>query len=222
MKIFSSLAAVCALLLVFLLTGLLGGPDSRLDVAAVQWLGDVRHTHPKFTSFVVILTQLGSIYMTLGVGLLASGWLAIRNKLRPALLLAATVIIERLTVDGLKLIMGRPRPDFDLHPVVTSSSSFPSGHSANSMAVFVAVAMIVAPIAWRRPALAAAIFVSLLIGMTRLFLGVHWPSDVIGGWALGLLIVAMALAVGRRSGAIEAQHDIVGRHGSAIGKDEAA
>ncbi|MGH6729368.1 MAG: phosphatase PAP2 family protein, partial [Sphingomicrobium sp.] len=135
---------------------------------------------------------------------------------------AATVIIERLTVDGLKLVIGRPRPDFDLHPVMTHSSSFPSGHSANSMAVFVAVAMIAAPPAWRRPALAVAISLGLVIGATRPFLGVHWPSDVVGGWALGLLVVALALAAGRRSGTIEAQHDIVGRHRSAVGEDEVA
>ena len=219
MKIFSSPVAICALVVVFLLAGLFGGPENPFDIAMIHRLADIRHAHPQFTSFVVIVTQLGSAYATLGLGLLASAWLAFRKKLRPAILLAATVIIERLTLDGLKLIVGRPRPDFDLHPVMTHSSSFPSGHSANSLAVFVAVAMIAAPPAWRLPALAIAISLGLIVGATRPFLGVHWPSDVIGGWAWGLLVVALCLAVGRRSGAIEAQHDIVGGHRSAVSED---
>ena len=219
MRIFSSPATLTVLLLIFVMAGLFGGPENPLDIAVNHRLSGIRQANPQFTSLVVIATQLGSIYATLALGLLASAWLAIRNRLRPALLLAATVIIERLTVDGLKLIIGRPRPGFDLHPVVTSSSSFPSGHSANSMAVFVAVALIAAPLAWRRPALGAAIFLSLVIGTTRIFLGVHWPSDVVGGWAWGLLVVAVALAAGRRSGAIEAQHDVIGRHRLPAGKD---
>ena len=219
MKIFSSPATIGALVLVFLFAGLFGGPENPFDIAMIHRLTDIRQAHPQFASLVVIVTQLGSVYATLGLGLLASAWLAVRSKVRLAMLLAATVIIERLTVDGLKLIIGRPRPDFDLHPVMTHSSSFPSGHSANSMAVFVAVAMIAAPPAWRRPALAVAISLGLIIGATRPFLGVHWPSDVIGGWAWGLLVVTLSLAAGRRSGAIEAQHDIVGRHLPPASKD---
>ena len=219
MTIFSRPIFLIALLAAFILTGLFGGPENPFDIAVIHRLADIRHAYPQFASLVVIITQFGSAYATLGLGLLASACLAFRKKLRLALLLAATVIIERLTVDGLKLIVGRPRPDFDLHPVMTHSSSFPSGHSANSMAVFVAVALIAAPPAWRRPALAVAISLGRIVGATRPFLGVHWPSDVVGGWALGLLVVALALAAGRRSGAIEAQHDVVGRHRSAVSED---
>ena len=212
MTIISRPAAIIALLLIFLLAGLLGGPGNLIDVTMIHWLTAIRHSHPQFTSLMVVVTQVGSIYATLGLGLLASTALAIRHHRRAAILLAALTIAERLTVDGLKLVIGRPRPGFDLHPVATSSSSFPSGHSANSMAVFVAVALIAAPPAWRRSALAIAICVSCTVGLTRIFLGVHWPSDVVGGWALGLLIVGLFAIAGRRSGAIETQHDVVGRH----------
>jgi undecaprenyl-diphosphatase len=212
MTIISRPVPLLFLLLLFLAAGVVGGPGMPLDVATVHWLADIRHAHPQITSLAVILTQLGSVYATLGLGLLASAALAGLGSRRRALLLALTVILERLTVDGLKLVVGRPRPDFDLHPVATSSSSFPSGHSANSMAVYVAIALIAMPGQWRRPAMVAALSLSLAIGITRIFLGVHWPSDVIGGWALGLLVVALALVAGRRSGAIEPQHDIVGGH----------
>lgn len=222
MTIFSRPTVIAVLAIVLILTFLLGGPENRWDVAAIHWLMEARHAHPQFTSFVAVLTQLGSVYATLGLGLLASAILYWRGKRPLAWLLAGTVVGERLILDGLKLIVGRPRPDFDLHPVMTHSSSFPSGHSANSMAVFVAIALLAAPTMYRRAALAIAVCASLLVGMTRPFLGVHWPSDVIGGWTLGLLIVAGALRIGRRSGAIEAEHHVVGRHGASIGQDEAA
>jgi len=219
MKIISRPAAMLTLLALLVSASLFGGPENRFDVAAIHWLANIRHAQPQLTSIIVILTQLGSIYATLGLGLLASAWLATRKQYRAAFLLALTVMLERLTVDGLKMIVGRPRPGFDLHPVMTSSSSFPSGHSANSMAAFVAVAVIVTPPAWRRFALISAICLSIVVGLTRVFLGVHWPSDVAGGWTLGLLIVGLALIVGRRSGAIEAQHDIVGRHFPPVRED---
>ncbi len=210
--------------MVVVLAGLFGGPQSPLDVAAIHRLTDIRHQLPRFTSMVVVLTQFGSVYATLGLGLAGSAWLFRSNQRPRALLLLATVIGERLIVDGLKLILGRPRPSFDVHPVVTNSSSFPSGHSANSMAVFVALALIVAPPRHRRAALAAAVFVSLLVGMSRPFLGVHWPTDVIAGWALGLLIAGIAVDAGKRSAILERepQHDVVGRHRPAVGENEIA
>ena len=218
MMIFSRPPVLLALLAIFILSGVLGGPVNSFDTAASGWMADLRHSHPQLTSLTAILTQLGSIYATLGLGLLVSALLAARREFPKASLLAGTVVFERLSVDGLKLLIGRPRPDLDL-PFMPGSASFPSGHSANSMAVFVAVALIAVPPAWRRSALAAAIGLSILVGLTRIILGVHWPSDVIGGWAWGLIVVGLAMAAGRRSGAIKAQHDIVGRHLPPIRED---
>ena len=78
--------------------------------------------------------------------------------------------------------------------------------------------------AGRRAVLIAALLASLAIGATRPYLGVHWPSDVIGGWALGLIAVWIVLRVGERSGvlAFEPQHDVVGGHRAAIDENEAA
>ena len=211
MTIFSGPLALLALLAIFILSGLLGGPVSPSDVAVSDWMTSLGHSHPQLTCFAAVLTQLGSVYATLGLGLLASALLAARREFRTAALLVGTIVLERLSVDGLKLLIGRARPDFDL-PFMPSSASFPSGHSANSMAAFVAVALLAMPPAWRRSALAAAIGLSILVGLTRIFLGVHWPSDVIGGWAWGLFIIGLAMSAGRRSGAIGAQHDIIGRH----------
>ncbi len=112
-----------------------------------------------------------------------------------ATVLGATVISDRLVIDGLKLLIDRARPSFDLHPVLTHSSSFPSGHAGNSMAVFLSIALIAVPRAYRLPAVATALIASLIVGATRPYLGVHWPSDVIGGWSLGMAMAIIAWSI---------------------------
>lgn len=214
MRHFSRPAVLIALLLVFLLAFLFGGPEIIVDVDAIQRSLGVRIAHPRLTSAAIGLTHSGSAYATLGLGGLAALWLWFSGKRGHAWLLALMVIAERLTMDGLKLLVGRPRPSIDAHPVATHSSSFPSGHATNTMAVFVGIALFAAPAAYRRPAVIAAVALSLLIGSTRPYLGVHWPSDVIGGWALGLIAVWIAVRVGRSSGVlpVEPQHEIIGGH----------
>ena len=222
MTIISRPLTLSILSLTALTAGLLGGPGNAFDVATVQWLADIRHSQPQLTSFIAILTQLGSFYATLGLGVLAAVVLFWRGQRGRSALLLAAVASERLIMDGLKLAIGRARPSFETLPFMPASSSFPSGHSGNSMAVFVAVALIAAPAGWRRAAFAAAVLASLLVGLTRPYLGVHWPSDVIGGWAIGLVVAGLAVSLGRRSGVpgLEPQHEIVRRHGLAIEQDQ--
>ena len=76
--------------------------------------------------------------------------------------------------------------------------SFPSGHAANSMITFLALALILAPARYRAAAIAAATAASVLIGSTRPLLGVHWPSDVVGGWAFGIAWVVIGVELSRR------------------------
>lgn len=222
-KFARSKAAFFLFLAIFVLTFLFGGPESGFDVGVIHQLRAIRIDSPQLTMLVVWLTQLGSAYATLGLGTVVSVWLFLVGRRRPAALLAATVFGERIVMDGLKIIVGRPRPAFDLHPVMTHSSSFPSGHSANTMAVFLAIALIAAPVAWRRPAVVFALIMATLIGASRPYLGVHWPSDVVGGWMLGLMTIWIALAVGEKSGLlVEAKHDVVGGHLPPVREDEAA
>jgi undecaprenyl-diphosphatase len=101
--------------------------------------------------------------------------------------LIAIVVSGRLLVEYLKLWIGRPRPDLEFQAVAVQSLAFPSGHAANSMTAFVAIALFCAPKSERKVALIAAIGASLLVGLSRPLLGVHWPSDVLGGWIFGLL-----------------------------------
>jgi undecaprenyl-diphosphatase len=179
--------------------GLIGGIDFPPDVAVIRHFEEVRAAYPGLTLSAVAITQAGSAWATIGGGLGVAAWLAWRRQFWLAAVLGATVVIERIALDGLKLLIDRTRPSFDLHPVLTHSSSFPSGHSGNTMAIFLTVALVAAPRQYRLAAVVSALLASLIVGVTRPFLGVHWPSDVVGGWALGagIAIIAWSIAEAR-------------------------
>ena len=82
--------------------------------------------------------------------------------------------------------------------MVVKTSSFPSGHATSSMIFYLTLALVLtAGTRWHARRGGGAILLSLLIGTSRVMLGVHWPSDVIGGWAFGLLWVLLTLRLGR-------------------------
>ena len=99
-----------------------------------------------------------------------------------------------------KQLVGRSRPPMALRLVSETEPSFPSGHATDSAAFYVALGLIVAVFVLRRPlsrvlAVAGGFVIAGCIGLSRLILGVHWPSDVVAGWALGTttaLVVVLA------------------------------
>jgi membrane-associated phospholipid phosphatase len=221
MTIFFRPIFAASLATIFILAALAGGPANGLESALMEQMAAARANLPQLTRLAAVLTQLGSAPITLSVAGAGSLWLLLNRAPGRALLLAGSVIVERLLVDGLKEWIGRPRPHLEILPF---SLAFPSGHSANSMTAFVATALLACPPRYRRVALAAGLFLTFVVGLTRVILGVHWPSDIIGGWSFGLLAVTMALIAGQRSGllSLKAKHEIVGGHRLAPGEDKAA
>jgi membrane-associated phospholipid phosphatase len=221
MTIFFRPFFAASLALIFILSALAGGPASGLETVLMEHMAVARANLPQLTRLAAVLTQFGSAPITLSVAGGGSLWLLLNRAPGRALLLVGSVVVERMLVDGLKEWIGRPRPHLEILP---QSLAFPSGHSANSMTAFVATALLACPPRYRRGAVAAALALTLIVGLTRVFLGVHWPSDVVGGWSFGLLAITAALTAGQRSGvlSLKAQHEIVGGHRLPPGEDEAA
>lgn len=217
----SKLALASALTLIFIAAAIAGGPTDPAELVLMREMAALRASWPGFTAMAAGLTNLGGAYVTMSLVCAASLWLLVRGAPSRALLLSLCVIAERSLVEGLKDLIGRPRPHVQVD-WLPHSLAFPSGHAANSMTAFLATALITAPPHLRRTAAIAGMAASVLVGLTRIYLGVHWPTDVIGGWAFGLVAVLAATEIGQRSGVLrfEPQHQIVGRHVPALGEDE--
>lgn len=135
----------------------------------------------------------------LAVLALLAGFLFWRRGLRLVVALAPSIAlaVSGVSVALTKAIVGRARPPVSLHLVPESDASFPSGHATDSAAVCIAIALVLAVFILRRPiarlaSVAAGASLAGAIGTSRLILGVHWPSDVLAGLALG---VGVSLAV---------------------------
>ena len=150
--------------------------------------------NPPLILIARIFTALGEPTVLVGAGFLIAAWLWHRGRGRFALGLLLVILVGRGVSEVEKYWIARARPTLEPHLVVVKTSSFPSGHATSSMIFYLTLALaLIAPGRWRLIAASAAIFLALLIGTSRVMLGVHWPSDVVGGWAFGLLWVMLTL-----------------------------
>jgi undecaprenyl-diphosphatase len=139
-------------------------------------------------------TFLGEPVVLIGLSLVVAAWLAYQRRGRYALALVVVTLVGRGLAEIQKYAIDRIRPENEVHLVPVSTPSFPSGHATSSMIVYLTLAIVLAAdTRWKWPAVAGALALSFCIGVSRLMLGVHWPTDVVGGWAFGLLWVLLAL-----------------------------
>ena len=103
---------------------------------------------------------------------------------RPALAIVAAVLFANIASSLLKAALDRPRPDLIAHLDHVSSASYPSGHATSAAALYLTLALL-APVQWRRATWTIAVLMIGLTGLSRVTLGVHWPSDIVGGILLG-------------------------------------
>ncbi|HEX5282290.1 MAG TPA: phosphatase PAP2 family protein [Micropepsaceae bacterium] len=143
-------------------------------------------------------TSLGSIsVLALFTATVAGYWL-LTGRRRAAALLVAAMIGTLVMNDLLKLAFDRPRPDAILQSARVFSSGFPSGHAALSLAFYLSAARLAGSATRdaRRFLLYLAGSIVLVIGFSRLYLGVHYPSDVLAGWCVGgVWVLAVARAM---------------------------
>ena len=135
------------------------------------------------------LTALGGIPVLGLFSLLAFGYLVLARQWRAVLLLLLSLPGGLLLNTLLKRGFDRPRPELVAHLVDVQTTSFPSGHAMLSAIGFLTLGALLAGAARRRRfqgyILGVAVLLTLLVGSSRVYLGVHWPSDVLAGWCLG-------------------------------------
>jgi undecaprenyl-diphosphatase len=157
------------------------------------------------------LTALGGIaVVSLTVGAVL-GFLVIRRKLHAAALVAAATGGGFLLSCLVKGLVDRPRPELVPHLSLAMTSSFPSGHSLMSAVVYLTLGSLLARLApgpgLKIYCIGVATVLTGLVGVSRVYLGVHWPTDVVAGWTLGLawsIVCWLAAKWLQRRGAVEA------------------
>ena len=194
MKRLRLILPIAVLVSIWLAMLLLGGGALDRQIYELLYAGN----SPALVDFARGLSAIGQLPVLLTVGAACILWLWWKDRGRTGLLLLIAALVGRGLGELQKYEIARVRPDIEPHLVLVKTSSFPSGHATSSMIFGLTVALaIAAGTRWERAALAFAILLALLIGTSRVMLGVHWPSDVIGGWAFGLLwvLISFPLAV---------------------------
>lgn len=127
------------------------------------------------------------------------GYFAVNERLRSALILLVAVVTGTGASTILKESYDRPRPQLVPHRMVVFTNSFPSGHAMMSTVTYLTAASLVVKNDRRKRVrfwmMLVALWVVALIGLSRIYLGVHWPSDVLGGWIAGTLWAGCAMLV---------------------------
>jgi len=171
------------------------------DVALSLGLGGPARAAGWPVAVLLFATVLGSAAVRLPVAAAVTLLLAARRDWVSVRMLAASTIGVLVGNAGLKHLVGRARPELLPHLAVETSLSFPSGHSSNAAAVFLAIGWVLVREGYRaRIVWPLAILMVAAVGVSRIVLGVHWPTDVIAGWCVGTgwMLVCAALCGQRR------------------------
>lgn len=186
--------AAAALVFLLLATAVAGGDTLAFDEWILHGLrtsGDLTDPigPPWFEEMVRDITALGStVVLTLAV-IVAAGYLWMTDAPAKAAFLVAAVAMGALLNRVLKFGFARPRPEMAAHVPWVTTESFPSGHTTNSAIVYLTLGMMLARVessyAVKLFIFSVCVAATLLVGMSRVYLGVHWPTDVLAGWAVG-------------------------------------
>lgn len=206
-----ALSAAAAGVLAFLLIGgmVLNGGFRELDEAMLLALRNPSDLSDPigplwFEEVVRDMTALGSTAVLTLLVIAVSGFLYLTGRTRKAVGVIVWSVAGTVLSHVSKLGFARPRPELVPHAAEVFTPSFPSGHAMLSAVIYLTLgAMIAAAQDERRTkfyVLAFAVMLTLLVGMSRVYLGVHWPSDVLAGWTLGAAWACLGWLVFRRIG----------------------
>jgi undecaprenyl-diphosphatase len=195
-----------ALLLAFakLATAISQGGAPAFDewlIVALRTPGDLADPigPPWFEEMMRDFTAIGSTGVLTVTVLAVAGLLVMTRKGHAALFVLVSVAGGVLVSQTMKWAFARPRPDLVPHGAEVFTASFPSGHSMMSAVVYLTLGALLARTQPDRTVkayiLSIAVMLTVLVGTSRVYLGVHWPTDVLAGWTLGGLWALLCLAV---------------------------
>lgn len=174
------------------------GPLTGLDERAARWLHERALDNESVVTVMRVVSFAGSAAFLVPVVTAAVLWLLRTRQRRLALFLAVVGAGGGLISTIVKVAVGRPRPELDEPFTTAFGNSFPSGHSMGSLVCFGALLVVFLPVvppAWRHATGAATATLVLAIGLSRMVLGVHFLSDVLGGYVLGTAWLAGSVAL---------------------------
>ena len=167
----------------------------EVDEAIRDWV--IGHRNGALTDVMVNASRFGSTPSLIVMAVLAAAWLAWRGRRADSLVVVVGTAVGLALAPLLKLVFTRPRPTG--HLVFVDSWSFPSGHSTNSMVVLGLLTVLAVrerPGRLRRTLLVTiGALLVFAVGFSRVYLGVHWPSDVLAGWLIGACWLAICFTI---------------------------
>lgn len=196
-------AFVAAMAFVFLKLGseVLEGETQGFDQRVWLLAQTLNSQFPLLTLIMRDLTSLGSTAVMTLITAVTVVYLALVGSRRMAALVLSAMLSGSALVIATKGLFGRARPDLTLTDLVVSGLSFPSGHTSMSAIAFLTMGALIAATQRRTREriyiLLIAGLLTLLVGLSRIALGVHWATDVMGGWAFGAAWAVLWLQVAR-------------------------
>lgn len=172
-----------------------------VDTAVIETTNAFVSERGWLISTLNVITNLGGTEASWLLLPIAIAWLLIRRLPRLALYVAVTGLGAIVLTTGVKALVDRARPTVDTVLLTTPDASFPSGHALGSMVAYGVLLLVFLPTVpprWRRAVEVGVLLLVALIGVSRVALGVHFPSDVVGGWALGAVWLAITATAFRR------------------------
>jgi undecaprenyl-diphosphatase len=181
--------------------------DTRILLALRSPADPSKPIGPPWVEYAMLdLTALGGPTVLGLVVAAVLGFLLLQGRYHTALVVMVASVGGELANGVLKNMFMRPRPSVVPHLREVLSPSFPSGHAMESAIIYLTLGAMLMRIAERRLTkvycLVVAVLLTLLVGVSRVFLGVHYPSDVIGGWILGFVWASLCWLVEQRSEAV--------------------